>query len=140
MNWSKILTIGASVISFPISIFSVWYTRKQYLSNIRPELWTNGYITIGDSPNLKICIGNKGKTARIEEITPKTKNIIVGDNRLPLDIEYNEEADINVIYRHNIEELAKDTIIIKIKYKDKENNVYTCKFVCVNEHFRIENC
>lgn len=138
MSWSKILTIGASVISFPISIISAWYTRKQYLSAIRPELQTNGYTREGNMPLIDFCIENKGKNARIEKVTPLTKNIKIGNNGLPITLEQDKDMFIRVVYQKDIREMKKDTIKIKIKYKDKENNSYTSKLLCVRGVSRIK--
>lgn len=138
MNWSKILTIGASVISFPISIFSIWYTRKQYLSNLRPELQANGYTMEGDTPIINFCIENKGKNARIEKVTPLTKNIKIGNVGLPITLDQEKDMFIRVVYQKDIGKMTKDTIKIKIKYKDKENNSYTCKLLCVRGISRIK--
>lgn len=138
MNWSKILTIGASVISFPISIFSVWYTRKQYLSAIRPELQANGYKMEGNMPLVDFRIENKGKNARIEKVTPLTKNIKIGNIGLPITLEHDKDVFIRVVYQKDIGEMKKDTIKIKIKYKDRENNSYTSKLLCIRRVSRIK--
>lgn len=129
MSIYEIITIIVSVIGLLISIFAILYSRKQYLSTIRPELWTNG-VNI-DEQNLYFDIGSRKNTAKIITITPKTDNIIIGC-KTPIEIPEGEDEirQIAVIYKGNIEDRDNDTIILDISYTDKENNKYQCTYTC----------
>ena len=129
MNINEIITIAISIIGLFVSIFAICYTRKQYLSPIRPELWTNGVQIY--QYDMFFDMGSRKNTAKIIKITPKTNNIIVV-SKPPIEILEGEDEmrQIKVVYKGDINEIDNDTIVFDIKYTDKENNKYQCRYTC----------
>lgn len=129
MSINEIITMIASVIGLLISILAIWYSKKQYLSQIKPELWTNGVRR--EQYNMFFYLGSRKNIAKIIKITPKTDNIIV-DSKHPIEILEGEDEmrQIKVVYQGDINKIDNDTIVFDIKYTDKENNKYQCRYSC----------
>lgn len=127
MSIYEIITIIASIIGLFISILAIWYSRKQHLSSIKPELWTNGVLI--NQYNLFFDIGSRKNTAKIIKITPKTNNITI-ISKCPIEIPEGEDevCQIKVEYKGDINKIDNDPIVFDIKYTDKENNKYQCTY------------
>lgn len=126
-NILSVISIFVSVMALVIARKSATYTRRQYLSNIAPELWTNVYTHNSIEKTITFDICNRGYTARIIELIPITPNIRLYQQYCPLDIEQNDRKEIvcDFLGRDSINEYVNLTI----KYQDKEGNKYRIQFI-----------
>lgn len=60
----NLITLIISVVAVFIAGIAMAYTRKQYLTNIKPELWNNVYSVDPWKQQVKFVISNRGYTAQ----------------------------------------------------------------------------
>lgn len=121
-----IASLIVSLIAIVISAISVWYARKQYLSTLRPELWTNWYHVGSIKKQVSFCIENRSSnTAIITGVKPLKKNITLYQpfHRFELTNDRNDKYVIVCDYRGK--DIDSDTYKLRIKYQDKEGNKYS---------------
>lgn len=136
MSLFEIITTVLSVSAIIISFLSVLYTRKQYLSSLKPDLWINSWQTKWHDREVKFDIANRGPVAHIERITTKSKNLVHISNSCPLDIETDESKNIYFKFK-GTGDPAKENFKIKIVYTDKDENSYKGIIKKVNKQYVI---
>lgn len=123
MSCFELITIVVSVLALIISLFSVWYTRQQYRSGIKPDLFVNIFKPDKYLKRVAFGLNTREHIARILKITPKTKNIRVNSNPCPYDLEPEAMMYIYFDYVGN-GDIQRDNYKIRIDYTDKDNNSY----------------
>lgn len=123
MNCTDISTLVISAIALIVAICSARYTRKQYLSGIRPILSHNTLITKPQSKSFSFDIINSGGYAEIINIEADTQGITIS-SQFPIVIPKDETIDICGVFTNNS---MTEGICIKIKYQDIDGNRYKCK-------------
>jgi len=120
MEIIEILTIFFSFSALIVSIIAVVIAHKQYISSIKPELWSNGYSTnITERNGVSFNISNRASTATIIKTFPISRNIILYQDSVPLDIEKDKDV---WIYYTQIRDSNKYKI--GIIYVDRDGNKY----------------
>ena len=130
-NWIPIASLVVSVIAIVISIIALCVKKKQYLSTLRPELWTNGWVTMPMKKQVVFDIENRSEnTAIIKDVIPQGKNITLNYpfRRYALT---NKDA-LKVVCDYHGKSMDGDRFKLKIKYADREGNSYTA-YLFVNE-------
>ena len=123
MNWLDTLTLVTSIIAIIVAICSARYTRKQYLSGIRPILSNNALSFNPQNKKFSFDIMNSGSYAQITKIKTTAKGFTITSN-MPIIIQRDETIDICGEFTNNH---IVEGICIKIKYKDIDGNKYCCK-------------
>lgn len=130
-NWISIASLVVSVIAIVISIIALCFKKKQYLSNLRPELWTNGWATMPMKKQVAFDIENRREnTAIIKDVVPQGKNITLNYPFRRYDLT-NKDA-LKVVCDYHGQSMDGDKFKLKIMYADRENNAYKAH-LCVNE-------
>lgn len=125
MCTSSTIAIIISAISLLVSLWALWYTRKQYLSPIRPEVYINYYRKDPIEREVIFCIQNRSENiATILDVTPKTKNIVLTQPITRYELTNVETKAYFVYCKYVGTNLEDDVFRLKIKYADKEKNKY----------------
>lgn len=119
MNCVDFISLVISAIAVCVSIWSVSYTKKQYLSKIRPKLFNNSLSTNQRSRELSFDIYSCGNFAEI--ICIKAPKDVKIRSRLPIEISKDEYVDIKGIFTGGS---IRESLEIKIIYKDIDGHKY----------------
>lgn len=136
MSLFEIITTVLSISAIIISFLSVLYTRKQYLSSLKPDLWINSWQMNRHNKEVKFNITNRGPVAHIERIITKSKNLIHVSNPCPLDIKTGESKYFYFEFK-GTGDPAKENFKIEIVYTDKDENSYKGIIKKVNKQYVI---
>lgn len=131
-NWISVASLVVSVIAIVISVIALCFKRKQYLSNLRPELWTNGWIAMPVKKQVAFNIENRSEnTAIIQDVKPQGKNITLYQPFRRCELTNKEDA-LKIVCDYHGKSMDGDEFKLKIKYADREGNSYTA-YLYVNE-------
>lgn len=136
MSTFEIITTILSLFAIIISCLAIRYTRKQYLSGLKPDLWINHWQTNWQNREVNFNITNRGPVAHIERFITKSKNLVHISNSCPLDIEKDDSKTIFFKFK-GMGDPAKESFKIRIEYSDKDENSYKGIIKKVNSQYVI---
>lgn len=119
----EIISVVLSVLAFIISGLAVWYTRKQYLIGIKPNLWCNTLHIKQIEREVIFDLTNRENLCHINKVKVKSKNLIHHSDPCPWDLEQGESMNLSFCYVGK-EDINKDEYKIRIDFSDKANNSY----------------
>ncbi len=121
----EIASLIVSIIAILVAGLSAWYTRRQYLSPIRPELFARWYHIEPSANQVLFEMENRSSnTAVITDVVPLTQNISLYQpiQRYDLTNEKDDRFIVTCNYLGN--NINSDTFKLLVKYQDKEGNKY----------------
>ena len=130
-TWISIGSFVVSIVAIVISVIALCVKKKQYLSNIRPELFLENCISILTKNQVNLVIGNRSEnTAIVKNMIPHGKNISL---RKPFHrYELTNKNNLTIECDYHGQSMFGDKFKLKINYTDREGNAYTA-FLYVNE-------
>lgn len=134
-----IASLIVSIIAILISGISVWITRKQYLSPLRPEIWSRWYHLERYEGKVMFEIENRSpNVASIIDVIPLTKNISLYQPFRRYDLTNEKDDRLVIVCRYTGNDMDKDEYRLKIKYADKEGNKYKATLLVMKGNSYIE--
>ena len=121
----EIASFIVSIIAILVAGLSAWYARRQYLSPIRPEIWTNWYHIEPSTNQVLFEIENRSSnTAILTDIELLTKNISLYQPFRRYELTNNDDDRYIITCNYIGKNINNDTFKLRIKYQDKEGNKY----------------
>ena len=123
--WFSLIAIIISILSLIVAIIAVLYTRKQYLSPIRPDVYLSYYHVDPFKNKVNFVLQNRSENiAVILDAKTISKNIKLSQPICRYELT-NRETDSYFIYCDYIgSDINNNSYQLKIKYADKEGNKY----------------